>query len=151
MSWEKENPSTSSGRRIRVVETDLGEYIVQLRNEKPSHIITPALHLRRQDVGQLFHEKLGIPYTEDIPMLTNTARKVLREVFLTADVGIRGENFIVAETVSVCLVTNEGNEPMVTTIPPIHMALIAMRRMVGNFNNLPSMLSLPPRPETGQK
>src|SRR5689334_488457 len=76
---EKEN--------IRVVETDLGEYIVQLRNEKPSHIITPALHLRRQDVGELFHEKLDIPYTEDIPTLTNTARKILREVFLTADVG----------------------------------------------------------------
>ncbi|HZM20214.1 MAG TPA: LUD domain-containing protein, partial [Anaerolineales bacterium] len=63
---------------IKVVETDLGEYIVQLRHEKPAHIITPAVHLRRNDVGQLFHEKLGIPYTEDIPTLTNTARKVLR-------------------------------------------------------------------------
>ncbi|MCK7527449.1 MAG: 4Fe-4S dicluster domain-containing protein [Ignavibacteriales bacterium] len=73
---------------MRVVETDLGEYIVQLRNEKPAHIITPAIHLRRNDVGKLFHEKLGIPYTEDIPTLTNTARKVLRDVFLTADVGI---------------------------------------------------------------
>jgi L-lactate dehydrogenase complex protein LldF len=102
---EKENPSTGSERRIRVVETDLGEYIVQLRNERPSHIISPALHLRRQDVGELFHEKLGIPYTEDIPTLTNTARKELRKVFLTADVGISGANFAVAETGSICLVT----------------------------------------------
>ena len=66
---------------MRVVETDLGEYIVQLRSERPAHIITPAVHLRRDDVGKLFHEKLGIPYTEDIPTLTNTARKVLRDVF----------------------------------------------------------------------
>jgi L-lactate dehydrogenase complex protein LldF len=140
---EKEN--------IRVVETDLGEYIVQLRNEKPSHIITPALHLRRQDVGELFHEKLGIPYTEDIPTLTNTARKVLREVFLTADVGISGANFIVAETGSVCLVTNEGNGRMVTTIPPIHIALIGMERIVRNLDDLALMLSLLPRSATGQK
>ncbi|HKY54937.1 MAG TPA: LUD domain-containing protein, partial [Anaerolineales bacterium] len=75
---------------IQVVETDLGEYIVQLRNEKPSHIITPAVHLRRHEVGQLFHEKLDVPYTEDIPTLTNMARQVLRNVFLTADVGISG-------------------------------------------------------------
>ncbi|MEP7135042.1 MAG: LUD domain-containing protein [Chloroflexota bacterium] len=140
---EKEN--------IRVVETDLGEYIVQLREEKPSHIITPALHLKRQDVGQLFHEKLGIPYTEDIPTLTNTARKVLREVFLTADVGISGANFIVAETGSLCLVTNEGNGRMVTTLPPIHIALIGMERIVRNLDDLALMLSLLPRSATGQK
>lgn len=140
---EKEN--------IRVVETDLGEYIVQLREEKPSHIITPALHLRRQDVGELFHEKLGIPYTEDIPTLTNTARKVLREVFLTADIGISGANFIVADTGSVCLVTNEGNGRMVTTIPPIHIALIGMERIVRNLDDLALMLSLLPRSATGQK
>ena len=83
---------------MRVVETDLGEYIVQLRGERPSHIITPAVHLRRGQVGQLFHEKLGIPYTEDIPTLTDTARRVLREVFLTADIGVSGVNFGVAET-----------------------------------------------------
>ena len=148
---EKENPSPGSGRRIRVVETDLGEYIVQLRNEKPSHIITPALHLRRQDVGKLFHEKLGIPYTEDIPTLTNTARKILREVFLTADVGISGANFIVADTGSLCLVTNEGNGRMITTIPPIHIALIGMERLVRNLDDLALMLSLLPRSATGQK
>jgi len=67
---------------IEVIETDLGEYIVQLRHERPSHIITPAAHLRKEQVGELFHEKLGIPYTVDIPTLTSTARKVLRQVFL---------------------------------------------------------------------
>jgi len=136
---------------IRVVETDLGEFIVQLRGEKPSHIITPALHLKRQDVGKSFHEKLGIPYTEDIPTLTNTARKVLREVFLTADIGVSGANFAIAETGSICLVTNEGNGRMVTSLPPTHIALIGMERVVRNLDDLALMLSLLPRSATGQK
>ncbi len=135
----------------RVVETDLGEYIVQLRNERPSHIITPAVHLRRSDVGQLFHEKLGIPYTEDVPTLTNTARKVLREVFLTADVGMSGVNFGVAETGGICLVTNEGNGRMVTTLPRTHIALMGMERLVPTLDDLALMLTLLPRSATGQK
>ena len=81
-----------------------------------SHIITPAAHLRKEQVGELFHEKLGIPYTVDIPTLTATARKVLREVFLTADIGLSGVNFGVAETGGVCVITNEGNARMVTTL-----------------------------------
>ncbi len=135
----------------RVVETDLGEYIVQLRGEKPSHIITPAVHLRRADVGRLFAEKLGLPYTEDIPTLTDTARKVLREVFLTADVGISGVNFGVAETGTLTLVTNEGNGRMVTTLPPVHIALMGMERLVPTLDDLALMLSLLPRSATGQK
>ncbi len=136
---------------MRVVETDLGEFIVQLRGERPSHIITPALHLRRQDVGELFRDKLGIEYTEDIPTLTNTARKVLREVFLTADVGVTGANFAIAEEGAICLVTNEGNGRMVTTLPPIHIALIGMERLVPTLDDLALMLSLLPRSATGQK
>jgi L-lactate dehydrogenase complex protein LldF len=136
---------------MNVVETDLGEYIVQLRNEKPAHIITPAIHLRRDDVGKLFHEKLGIPYTEDIPTLTNTARKVLRDVFLTADVGISGVNFGIAETGGICLITNEGNGRMVTSLPPIHIALMGMERLVRNLDDLALMLVLLPRSATGQK
>jgi len=136
---------------MQVVETDLGEYIVQLRNEKPSHIITPAVHLRRNDVGQLFHEKLGIPYTEDIPTLTNTARKILRDVFLTADIGVSGVNFGVADTGGICIVTNEGNGRMVTSLPPIHIALMGMERLVRNPYDLALMLSLLPRSATGQK
>ncbi len=148
---ETAGPSTGSGRRIRVVETDLGEYIVQLRHERPSHILTPAVHLRRSDVGQLFHEKLGIPYTEDIPALTDTARKLLRDVFLTADIGFSGVNFGVAETGTLCLVTNEGNARMVTTLPPVHIALMGMERLVRNLDDLALMLSLLPRAATGQK
>ncbi len=135
----------------RVVETDLGEYIIQLRGERPSHIITPAVHLRRHEVGRLFAEKLGIPYTEDIPTLTNTARKVLREVFLTADVGISGVNFGVAETGTLTLVTNEGNGRMVTTLPPVHIALMGMERLVPTLDDLALMLSLLPRSATTQK
>ena len=140
---EKEN--------IEVIETDLGEYIVQLRHERPSHIITPAAHLKKEQVAELFHEKLGIPYTTDIPTLTATARKVLREVFLTADIGLSGVNFGVAETGGVCIITNEGNGRMVATLPPVHIALMGMERIVPNLNDLALMLSLLPRSATGQK
>ena len=148
---EAEGPSTGSGRRVRVVETDLGEYIVQLRGEPPAHIISPAVHLRRDDVGKLFHEKLGIPYTEDIPTLTSAAREVLREVFLTADIGISGVNFGVAETGTICLVSNEGNARMVTTLPPVHIALMGLERIVRNLDDLAIMLSLLARSATTQK
>lgn len=136
---------------IRVVETDLGEYIVQLRHERPSHIITPAAHLKKEQVAQLFHENLGIPYTDDITELTAAARKVLRNIFLTADIGLSGVNFGAAETGAVCIVTNEGNGRMVTTIPKTHIALMGMERLVPNLDDLALMLSLLPRSATGQK
>jgi L-lactate dehydrogenase complex protein LldF len=136
---------------IEVVETDLGEYIVQLRHERPSHIITPAAHLRKEQVGELFQEKLGIPYTIDIPTLTATARKVLRKVFLAADIGLSGVNFGVAETGGLCIVTNEGNARMVTTLPPVHIALMGMERIVPDLDDLALMLSLLPRSASGQK
>jgi len=136
---------------LRPVETDLGEYIVQLRGERPSHIITPAVHLRRGQVGQLFHEKLGIPYTEDIPTLTDTARRVLREIFLTADIGVSGVNFGVSETGTLCIVTNEGNGRMCTTLPPVHVALMGIERLVPSLDDLALFLSLLPRSATGQK
>jgi L-lactate dehydrogenase complex protein LldF len=136
---------------LQVIETDLGEYIVQLRGEPPSHIITPAVHLRRQDVGRLFQEKLGLSYTEDISIMTDAARKTLRQVFLSADIGISGVNFGVAETGTLCLVTNEGNGRMVTTIPPVHIALMGIERLVPTLDDLSLMLSLLPRSATGQK
>ena len=136
---------------IRAVETDLGEYIVQLRGERPSHIITPAVHLRRQEVGELFHEKLGIPYTEDIPVLTSTARQLLRQIFLTAEVGLSGVNFGVAETGTLCIVTNEGNGRMCTTVPPVHIALMGIERLLPTLDDLALFLTLLPRSATGQK
>ena len=135
----------------RVVETDLGEYIIQLRGERPAHIITPAVHLKRAQVAQLFHERLGIPYTEDIPTLTNTARKVLREVFLTADIGISGVNFGVVENGALTIVTNEGNGRMCTTMPRVHIALMGLERLAPTLDDLALFLSLLPRSATGQK
>lgn len=136
---------------LEVVETDLGEYIVQLRHEPPSHIITPAVHLRRQEVGQTFHEKLGIPLTEDIGIMTDAARSVLRQVFLKADLGISGVNFGVVDTGTLCLLTNEGNGRMVTTLPRIHIALMGIERLVPNLSDLALMISMLPRSATGQK
>jgi L-lactate dehydrogenase complex protein LldF len=107
--------------------------------------------MRRHEVGELFHEKLGIPYTEDIPTLTNTARKVLRDIFLTADVGVSGVNFGVAETGSISMVTNEGNGRMVTTLPPVHIALMGIERLLRNLDDLALMLSLLARSATTQK
>jgi len=138
-------------RGIRAVETDLGEYIVQLRGERPSHIITPAVHLRRHEVGALFHEKLGIAYTEDVAVLTAAARATLREVFLAADIGVSGVNFGIAETGAICIVSNEGNARMVTTLPRLHIALMGMERLVPGSDDLALMLSLLPRSATGQK
>ncbi len=151
VSEEIELNHALEGGGARVVETDLGEYIVQLRGEKPAHIITPAVHLRRHEVGKLFEEKLGLPFTDDIATLTSAARQLLREVFLTADVGISGVNFGVAETGTLCIVTNEGNGRMVTTVPPVHIALMGMERLVPTLDGLALMLSLLPRSATAQK
>jgi L-lactate dehydrogenase complex protein LldF len=136
---------------LQVVETDLGEWIVQLRGERPSHIITPAVHLNRGDVGRLFAEKLGMPYTEDIPVLTAAARRSLRAEFLAADVGISGVNFGIAENGMICLVTNEGNGRMVTTLPPLHIAFMGIERMIPSLKELDLILSMLPRSSTGQK
>ena len=151
VSEEIELNSALEAHGYRVVETDLGEYIIQLRGEPPCHIITPAVHLRKEDVGLTFHEKLDIPYTEDIPSMTAVARKQLRETFLNADIGISGVNFGVVESGTICLVTNEGNGRMVTTLPPVHIALMGIERLVPTFADLVLMLKLLPRSATGQK
>ena len=136
---------------LEVVETDLGEFIIQLRGEPPSHIITPAVHLRRGDVAEIFQKKLGLPYTEDVSALTAAARSVLRETFLNADVGISGVNFGIAENGMLCLVTNEGNGRMVTTLPQVHIALMGIERILPTLDDLALMLYLLPRSATGQK
>ncbi len=135
----------------QVVETDLGEFIVQLRQERPAHIITPAVHLNRRQVGELFHQRLGIPYTDDISSLTQAARAHLRQVFLTADVGLTGVNFGIAENGALVILTNEGNARMVTTLPRVHIALMGMERLLPTLDDLALFLSLLPRSATGQK
>jgi L-lactate dehydrogenase complex protein LldF len=136
---------------MQVVETDLGEYIIQLRGEPPAHIITPAVHLSRDEVGKTFEEKLGIPFTNDVSALTEVARRALRQTFLQADIGISGVNFGVVESGTLCLVTNEGNGRMVTTLPPVHIALMGIERLVPTMDDLALMLYLLPRSATGQK
>ncbi len=136
---------------LKVVETDLGEYIVQLRGEPPAHIITPAVHLTRDQVGRTFEEKLGLPFTTDIPTLTAAARRVLRQTFLDADIGISGVNAGVVESGTLCLVTNEGNGRMCTTLPQVHIALMGIERLVPTLDDLALLLAMLPRSATGQK
>ena len=118
---------------IDVAETDLGEYIIQLAGEHPSHIIAPAIHKTRDQVGALFSEKLGIPFTNDPPTLTQAARRALRKKFLNADMGISGCNLACAETGHITTVSNEGNIRMSTTLPRIHMAFMGMERVVARL------------------
>ncbi len=118
---------------IEVVETDLGEYIIQLAGDKPSHIIAPCIHLNRGQIGRLFADKLGIDYTDDPPTLTMAARKALREKLLTADMGLTGCNLACAETGQVSLVSNEGNIRMATTMPRVVVALMGMERVVATM------------------
>ncbi len=136
---------------IEVAESDLGEFIVQLAEEAPYHIIGPAIHKSRQQVGKLFEEKLDTPYTDDPYQLNDVARHYLRRRFLTADMGISGVNFGVAETGSICLVTNEGNGRLTTTTPRIHVAMMGMERIVPTIPDLNVMLQVLARSATGQK
>jgi L-lactate dehydrogenase complex protein LldF len=135
---------------LEVIETDLGEFIVQLRGERPTHITAPALHLRREDVGRTFEEHLGLPFTTDVEAMTAAARRILRRQFFEADAGISGVNFGVAETGTLCLVTNEGNGRMVAGLPPLHVAVMGLERIVPSMTDLAVMLDVLPRAATGQ-
>jgi L-lactate dehydrogenase complex protein LldF len=144
------NPALESSG-IEVYESDLGEYIIQLAGERPSDILAPAMHKTREQVGRLFHEKLGISMTDDPVKLAAAARRSLRKVFLTADVGISGVNFGVAETGTICTVTNEGNGRLTTTTPRMHIALMGIERIVPTLKDLSTMLQILARSTTGQK
>jgi len=127
---------------IEVVETDLGEYIIQLAGETPSHIIAPAIHKNRHDIADLFVRKLGIRRTTDPPELTQAARKALREKFLAADMGTSGVNMACAETGHITTVSNEGNIRMATTMPRVHVALMGMERIVARLDEYEIILRL---------
>ncbi|MBL8897169.1 MAG: iron-sulfur cluster-binding protein [Planctomycetes bacterium] len=136
---------------IEVVETDLGEYIVQLRRDRPSHIILPIIHLTREDVGKVVSEELHVPYTDEPKELAAIAREVLRAKFLAADLGITGANFGLVEEGALCLVSNEGNIRMTSSLPRIHVALLGIEKLVRNAGDLDAMLRLLARSATGQK
>jgi L-lactate dehydrogenase complex protein LldF len=136
---------------IEVSETDLGEFIIQLFGEHPSHILAPAIHRNQDEVRQLFAEKLGAPPDLDVIGLVRFARKVLRDRFLNAGMGITGCNFAVADSGTVTIVTNEGNGRMCTTLPPLQVALVGMEKLIPSLQDLPDFLSLLTCSATGQR
>lgn len=138
---------------VRVVETDLGEFVVQIANDHPSHIVMPIIHKSRGQVADLFREKLNATDADvaDVASMTQFARRLLREEFLNADLGISGVNFGVAETGSLCICTNEGNGRLVTTMPKVHVAMMGIERLVPTMPDLMVMLQVLARSATGQR
>ena len=136
---------------LETLETDLGEYIVQLMDQIPSHLTAPALHLTRQDIAKLFQEKLGVEYTEEPTELLTIARERLREKFLTAEMGISGVNFGIAETGSFCIVENEANARLTVGLPKLHVAVMGIEKVLPTMNDLAYFLKLLGPSATGQK
>lgn len=136
---------------IKVVETDLGEFIIQLAGETPSHILAPAIHKSRQEIAELFSRESGQPLSDQTEELTGYARRRLREEFLEADVGITGCNFAVAESGSVILISNEGNARMSSTLPKVHIVVMGMERIVPTWEELDVLVTMLTRSATGQK
>jgi L-lactate dehydrogenase complex protein LldF len=135
---------------LESVETDLGEYIIQLRHERPYHIVAPALHLTRYDVANVFEQKLGVANETEIENQTMIARRVLRDKFLRADIGISGANFLIADSGAVVLVENEGNARLTTSAPKVHIAVAGMEKLIPRAQDLATFLKLLGRSGTGQ-
>jgi len=134
-----------------VTETDLGEWIIQLRKEGPSHMVMPAIHLSRHQVGDLFADVTGKKqHSEDIDKLVKVARQELRPTYLAADMGITGANFAIAESGALGLVTNEGNMRLVTTMPRVHVALVGYDKLIPDLKTMLRILKVLPRNATGQ-
>jgi len=149
VSEEMEMNHALEARGIECLESDMGEYIVQLDHEKPSHIIMPAIHKNAGQVASLFHDKLGVEYTKDVDQLIQIGRRVLRQKFFEADIGVSGVNFAVAETGTLLLVENEGNGRMSTTVPPVHIAVTGIEKVVENLRDVVPLLSLLTRSALG--
>lgn len=137
--------------QIDVVESDLGEFIVQLAHQPPSHIIAPALHLSRDEIANLFVQEVGMEPTRDVREITLTARKLLRSRFLKAGMGITGANFAIAETGTVVIVENEGNAHLSCSAPSLHVAVMGIEKVLPRISDLPAFLKLLTRSATGQK
>ncbi|UZA70921.1 LutB/LldF family L-lactate oxidation iron-sulfur protein [Pseudomonas viridiflava] len=149
VSEEMEMNDFLGERGVECLEADMGEYIVQMDHEKPSHIIMPAIHKNAGQVGKLFHDKLGVEYTTDVDQLIQIGRRVLRQKFFEADIGVSGVNFAVAETGTLLLVENEGNGRMVTSVPPVHIAVTGIEKVVENLRDTVPLLSLLTRSALG--
>lgn len=135
---------------LRVVETDLGEYIIQLNDEPPSHIVAPVIHKTKAEIRDIFVRELGMTPTDDAGEMVAFAREKLRADFIGADMGITGGNFLIAETGSIGLVMNEGNGRMVTTMPDVHVALIGIEKVVATVEDYATLTQVLPRSGTGQ-
>ncbi|MGI8422029.1 MAG: LutB/LldF family L-lactate oxidation iron-sulfur protein, partial [Gaiellaceae bacterium] len=136
---------------IRPVETELGEYILQLAGEHPVHIVAPAIEKTAEQVAELFSKVEGRPVSAELVELARVARRQLRRAFHDAEVGVTGANFAVAETGTICLVTNEGNGRLVSALPRVHIALLGMERLVPTLPELSVLLKLLARSATGQR
>jgi L-lactate dehydrogenase complex protein LldF len=136
---------------LEIVETDLGEWIAQLAGDHPSHIVGPILHMNRKRITEVLSQTAGEELSPDVEALGSFARKRLREKFLVADIGVTGANFGVAETGTVATVTNEGNARLVTSVPPIHVVVMGIEKMVPRFEDLSVFIRLLARSGTGQK
>ena len=121
---------------IEALESDLGEYIVQLLGQKPYHIVTPAMHVSKEDIAKLFHEKFGTPIDSSPEQLTLKARELLREKYTSYDIGITGGNFLIADTGSIAVTENEGNARLTTTFPKIHIAIVGIEKLIPSINDL---------------
>lgn len=135
---------------IEVNETDLGEWIIQLAGQTPSHMVMPAIHMTKEEVSELFSKEINERLSSDIPRLVKVARNEMRPKFLKADMGISGGNMAVAETGSIVLVTNEGNARLVTSLPKIHVALVGIEKLVEKFSDIAPILKALPRSATAQ-
>lgn len=135
---------------LSVVETDLGEFIVQLSGETPSHIVVPIVHKTKQTIRDTLVQQAGMPPTDDTEEMARYARDYLRQQFLTADMGVSGGNFIIAETGTLCLVTNEGNARMVTSLPRVHVALVGIEKVIPAVEDFATLTQLLSRSATGQ-
>jgi len=136
---------------IEVLETDLGEFIVQVKGEKPYHIVTPAMHLSKEDVAELFHKEFNTAPDATPEELTGYVREVLRERFAKADIGISGGNFLLSDTGSIVLVENEGNARLATTLPKTHIAIVGIEKMIPSIEHLDLFLPLLATFGTGQR
>jgi iron-sulfur cluster protein len=135
---------------IAVGETDLGEWIIQLAGQTPSHMVMPAIHMTKEEVSDLFSKEINERLSSDIPRLVKVARNELRPKFLDADMGISGGNIAVAETGSIVLMTNEGNARLVTTLPKIHIALVGIEKLIEKYTDIAPILKALPRSATAQ-
>ncbi|AUZ04609.1 iron-sulfur cluster-binding protein [Vitreoscilla sp. C1] len=131
------------------IESDMGEYIVQMAHEKPTHIVMPAIHKTKQQISKLFHDELGTPLTDDVDEMIQIGRKALRSVYRNADVGLSGVNFAVAETGTLCLVENEGNGRLSTSVPPVHIAITGIEKVVARLDDVVPLYSLLTRSAIG--